>query len=191
MKTITGTALRLFLLLTLLTGLIYPLTMTGLLQTIFPLQAYGSLTTRAGKTVGSALLAQKFSDPKYFWPRPSAADFATTPSGASNWGPISPALRKTVGERRAALQSAQGLPATAAVPADLVFASGSGLDPHISPAAAEFQLWRVARARGLTPVQIPALKALIARNTAAPQFGCLGQARVNVLLLNLELDTLK
>jgi K+-transporting ATPase ATPase C chain len=191
MKTIVGSALRLFILLSLLTGLAYPLAMTGLLEVVFPAQANGSLLMQSGKIAGSTLLAQKFSNPGYFWPRPSAADYATVPSGASNWGPTSEALKKAVHDRTLALQTAHHLPASAPVPADLVFASASGLDPHISPAAAEFQLQRVAQARHFTPEQTQTCRALIARLTKGPQFGVLGSPRVNVLLLNGELDALK
>jgi len=165
--------------------------MTGLLEVVFPAQADGSLLLQAGKTAGSTLLAQKFTSQKYFWPRPSAADFATLPSGASNLGPTSEALKKAVHDRTLALQTAHGLSASSHVPADLVFASGSGLDPHISPEAANFQLARVAQARGFNPAQIQTCRALIARLTETPQFGVLGASRVNVLLLNVELDALK
>jgi K+-transporting ATPase ATPase C chain len=191
MKTIFGNALRLFILLSVLTGLAYPLAMTGLLEALFPAQANGSLLLQGGKPAGSTLLAQKFVSPRYFWPRPSAADFATLPSGASNLGPTSEALKKTVHDRTLALQTAHSLSASSPVPADLVFASGSGLDPHISPEAANFQLARVAQARGFNPAQAQTCRALIARLTETPQFGVLGASRVNVLLLNAELDALK
>jgi K+-transporting ATPase ATPase C chain len=184
MKTLWNT-LGLFILLSVLTGLAYPLAMTGMLETIFPSQANGSLLPAGGKIAGSALLAQKFTSPKYFWPRPSAADFATVPSGASNWGPTSAALKKAVQDRTLALRAAHGLPAEAPVPADLVFASASGLDPHISPEAAQLQIGRVAASRGLSEEKV---KALVGRFTEPPQWGFLGQARVNVLLLNVALD---
>jgi len=191
MKTTIGNALRLFILLSLFTGLLYPLGLTGLLEFMFPRQANGSLVTVAGKVAGSALLGQKLSSAAYFWPRPSAADHATVPSGASNQGPTSRTLQLAVRARTAALQTAHGLPPSAPVPADLVFASGSGLDPDISPAAAEFQVGRIARERHFTPAQTQSCRALVARMTARPQFGLLGQPRVNVLLLNRELDELE
>ncbi|MDE2497121.1 MAG: potassium-transporting ATPase subunit KdpC [Xanthomonadaceae bacterium] len=179
----------LLLLLTAITGLVYPFAVTGLAQLVFPHQANGSLILRNGKPVGSDLIGQQFTDPKYFWGRPSA----TTPqpyngaaSGGSNLGPSNPALTAAVKQRIAALRAAD--PGNdAPVPVDLVTASGSGLDPDISPAAAQYQLNRVARARSLPPAEV---RALVDRYTRGRQFGVLGEPRVNVMELNLALDKL-
>ena len=174
----------------LLCGVLYPLAMTAIAQLAFPRQANGSLVERDGKLVGSALLAQQFTGPKYFWPRPSAASYGTGPSGiagssGSNFGPTSAQLQTNVRANAKALREAHKLPADAPVPADLVFASGSGLDPHISPEAARFQIARVAAAREMGEDQV---KALVEKFIESPQWGFLGEARVNVLLLNLALD---
>lgn len=183
-------ALVLFLLLTVLTGFLYPLVITVLAQVLFPGQAAGSIVTRDGHPVGSRLIGQSFSDPKYFWGRPSA----TTPqpnngtaSSGSNLGPLNPALLDAIKPRVAALRAAD--PGNSApVPIDLVTASGSGLDPEISLAAANYQAARVARARGLAPERV---QALIAQHTEGTLLGVLGEPRVNVLELNLALDALK
>ncbi|MBU6416060.1 MAG: potassium-transporting ATPase subunit KdpC [Xanthomonadaceae bacterium] len=182
-------AIVLLLLLTAITGVVYPFAVTGLAQLVFPHQANGSLILRNGKPVGSDLIGQQFTDPKYFWGRPSA----TTPqpyngaaSGGSNLGPSNPALTAAVKQRIAALHAAD--PGNdAPVPVDLVTASGSGLDPDISPAAAQYQLNRVARARSLPPAEV---RALVDRYTQGRQFGVLGEPRVNVMELNLALDRL-
>lgn len=179
MKTIIQ-SIRFLIVLTLLTGVVYPLAVTGFAQVLFAKQANGSLITEGDKIQGSALLAQKFEEPKYFWPRPSAADYATVASGASNKGPTSSDLVKAIDERRAKFG--------ANAPGDLLTASGSGLDPHISPEAASAQAARVAAARSLSA---KAVAALITDHTEPPQFGVLGQPCVNVLALNLALDALK
>jgi len=183
-------ALVLFLLLTVLTGLLYPLLVTGLAQLLFPHQAAGSVLTRDGHMVGSRLIGQSFSDPRYFWSRPSA----TTPqpyngaaSTGSNLGPLNPALLDAVRTRIAALHAADP-DNHSPVPVDLVTASGSGLDPEVSVAAATYQAARVARARGLAPERV---QALIAQHTEGRLLGVLGEPRVNVLELNLALDALK
>jgi len=183
-------ALVLFLLLTVLTGLLYPLLVTGLAQLLFPHQAAGSVLTRDGHAVGSRLIGQSFSDPRYFWSRPSATTpqpYNGTASTGSNLGPLNPALLDAVRTRIAALHAADPdnhLP----VPVDLVTASGSGLDPEVSVAAASYQAARVARARGLAPERV---QALIAQHTEGRLLGVLGEPRVNVLELNLALDALK
>jgi K+-transporting ATPase ATPase C chain len=173
--------------LTIVTGIVYPLIVTGLAQALFARAANGSVIERDGKALGSELIGQPFSAPKYFWPRPSAtAPFAnnSAASSGSNLGPTNPALADTVRQRIQALRAVD--PGnTAPVPVDLVTASGSGLDPHISPAAAQYQLARVARVRGMRPEQVA---ALIARATEGRQLGLLGEPRVNVLQLNLLLD---
>lgn len=178
-----------FLLLTLLTGIAYPLLVTGISQLAMPSQANGSLIVVGGKTAGSELIGQSFSDPKYFWSRPSATgpmpNNASASSG-SNLGPTNPALMDAVKARVQALRDADpgnSLP----VPVDLVTTSASGLDPHISPAAAEYQLARVARVRNLNP---EVLHKLVAEHTEGRQFGIFGEPRVNVLKLNLALDAL-
>lgn len=188
-------ALVSFLGLSVLTGLAYPLALTGLARFLFPRQAAGSLIRRDGRVLGSALIGQPFTDPGHFWGRPSATvdgDGRPLPynganSGGSNLAPSNPDLLKAVQARLAALRAADP-DATGPVPVDLVTASGSGLDPDISPAAAAFQVPRVARARGLDEAR---LRALVARHTAGPQLGILGEARVNVLELNLDLDGLR
>lgn len=180
-------AIVLLLLLTAITGIAYPFAVTGVAQLVFPHQANGSLIARDGKPVGSALIGQSFTDPKYFWGRPSATTpqpYNGTASGGSNLAPGNPALTDAVKQRIAKLRAAD--PGNdAPVPVDLVTASGSGLDPDISPAAALYQADRVARARGLPAAEI---RALVHRHTLGRQFGVLGEPRVNVLELNLALD---
>jgi K+-transporting ATPase ATPase C chain len=170
---------------TILTGLVYPLVVTGVAQWAFHDKANGSLIQRDGRPIGSSLLAQPFTGDRYFWPRPSAADFATVPSGASNLGPTSASLQSKVADRAKAFRTAHHLADHAPVPADMVFASGSGLDPHISPEAARLQIARVATARGVSE---DAIKALVEHFVEQPQFSFLGEPRVNVLIINLALD---
>lgn len=180
-------ALVLFVLLSAITGLIYPAVVTGAAKAVFPAQAAGSLIVLDGTTVGSRLIGQNFSDPKHFWGRPSATSpqpYNASASGGSNQGPLNPALADAVKGRIEALRAAD--PGnTAPVPVDLVTASASGLDPDISPAAAQYQAARVARVRGVPVEQI---NTLIAKNTQRPLLGLLGESRVNVLALNLALD---
>ena len=187
MSSILRPALVLFAVLTALTGVAYPLVVTGIGQAAFPEQAAGSLILRDGKPVGSTLIGQNFSDPKYVWGRPSATgpypNNATASSG-SNQGPLNPALVDAVKGRIEALRAAD--PGnTSQVPVDLVTASGSGLDPHISVAAAQYQAARVAKARGLPAAQV---QQLIEKHTEGRLLGFLGEPRVNVLQLNLSLD---
>jgi K+-transporting ATPase ATPase C chain len=170
---------------TVLTGIIYPLAITGISQVAFHDQANGSLLVRDGKVVGSELLAQQFTGDKYFWPRPSAGSYATVPSGASNLGPTSQALQSNVTANAMAFRTGNKLAADAPVPADMVFTSASGLDPHISPEAARLQVGRVAAARSMGADQV---KALVEKFVESPQWGIFGEARVNVLRLNLALD---
>ncbi|WP_437298415.1 potassium-transporting ATPase subunit KdpC [Sorangium sp. So ce426] len=183
-------ALVLLLVLTGLTGFAYPLLSTAIAQAAFPHQANGSLVLRGGRVVGSTLLGQPFHrshDPRYFWGRPSATSpvpYAGQASAGSNLGPTNPALVEAVKARVDALRAADPEGA-APVPVDLVTASGSGLDPHISPAAAEYQVRRVARARGLSEAEV---RRLVARHTEGRLLGLLGEPHVNVLLLNLALD---
>lgn len=187
MKRLLRPALSLFVLLSIITGLAYPVLVTGIAQAVFPEAANGSLIVKDGKAIGSRLIGQNFTDPKYFWGRPSATSpmpYNATSSGGSNLGPLNPALADAVKERIAALRAAD--PGnTAPVPADLVTASASGLDPHISPAAAAFQAGRVARVRNIDPAMVG---KLIERYTEGRQWGVFGEPRVNVLALNLALD---
>jgi len=181
-------ALMVLLLLTLVTGVAYPLLVTGIAQTVFPSEAQGSLIVKDGKVVGSRLISQPFDDPEYFWSRPSAtspfADNAGSSTG-SNLSPTNPDLVKAVQGRVDALRAAD--PGnTAPVPVDLVTASGSGLDPHISPAAAFYQAPRVAKARKLPPETV---RELVERHVEGRLLGFLGEPRVNVLALNLALDS--
>ena len=189
LRTTLRPALVLFGLLTLLTGVFYPLLVTGIAQWLFPRQANGSVLERAGQPGGSALIGQPFSAPGYFWGRLSAtADFPynAAASGGANLGPYHPALRATAQARLTELRQADP-DNPAPVPLDLLTASGSGLDPHISPAAAEYQAARVARVRGLT---LETVQQLIAEATEDRTCGLLGEPRVNVLQLNLALDAL-
>ena len=189
-------AIVLLLAFTLITGVVYPLIVTGVAQVVFPAQANGSLILKDGKSVGSELIGQSFDDPKYFWGRPSATGAfpynafsaeTLTGSSGSNYGPSNPALLAAVQGRVDALRAADPLNRDP-IPVDLVTASGSGLDPHISLAAAHYQIPRVANARGLSQ---EAVRALVDQYTEGRQFGLFGEPRLNVLLLNLALEGLK
>jgi potassium-transporting ATPase KdpC subunit len=177
----------LFLALTVVTGVAYPLAMTGVALVVFPHRANGSLIERDGKLIGSELIGQQFDDPRYFWGRPSAAAYNGGASTGSNFGPTNPAQLDAVRGRVEMLHKAHPQH-SGAIPVDLVTASGSGLDPHISPAAAEFQVGRVAKARSLAPAKV---KELVSQHTTGRTLGILGEPRVNVLQLNLTLDSLK
>ena len=185
---IIGQALKLFLILTVVTGIFYPLLITLLGQAIFPDKANGSLIGIDGKYVGSTLLGQPFTEDRYFWPRPSAINYNPLPSGGSNQGMTSALLDSTVNERRRALREAN--PDAGDVPSDLLFASSSGLDPDISPAAARFQINRVANARGLDKDGKNRLIKLIEKRIEPRDFGILGEPRINVLRLNLAIDSM-
>ena len=189
MNAIVRPAIVCFAVLTVLTGIVYPLVVTGIGQAVFPEQAAGSLIVRNGKPIGSALIGQQFNDPKYLWGRPSATSplpYNASGSGGSNLGPLNPALADAVKGRIEALRAAD--PGnTAPVPVDLVTASGSGLDPHISLSGAQFQAARIARVRHV-PVQT--VQQLIATHTEGRLFGLLGEPRVNVLQFNMALDTI-
>ncbi len=190
MKTVLRPALVLLIALSLLTGLAYPLLVTGLAQTLFPAQAQGSLILQAGTPVGSALIGQSFSSPAYFWGRPSATGpmpYNANASSGANQALSNPAFLEAVKSRVAALRAAD--PGNSApVPADLVLSSASGLDPHISPAAAAYQVARVARLRGLQTAQV---QALVDAQTEGRYWGLFGEPRVHVLRLNLALGGLK
>ncbi|RCV55857.1 potassium-transporting ATPase subunit KdpC [Marinitenerispora sediminis] len=182
-----GAAVRFLIVMTVLLGVGYPLAVTGVAQVLLPHQANGSLVRDDGRVVGSALIGQDFAGPEWFHPRPSAAGedgYDGAASGASNLGPNSPELRALVEERRAAVAAENGVPESA-VPPDAVTASGSGLDPHVSPAYAAIQVDRVAQARGLSPA---AVRALVAEHTTGRALGVLGEPGVNVLELNLALE---
>ena len=184
MKAQLRPAITLLALLTIITGVVYPLSVTGLAQVIFPHQANGSLIVIDGKTYGSELIGQQFDDPKYFWGRPSAAGYNAADSSGSNLGPMNPSLKEAVQARIDALQAVDPnnpLP----IPVDLVTASASGLDPHISVVAALYQVSRVASARGWSEAEVT---SLVEKYTEGRQFGIFGEPRVNVLLLNLALD---
>ena len=169
---------------TILLGIIYPLVVTGLAQLIFPKQANGQLIQKDGKVIGSSIIAQGFSSPAYFHPRPSFAGSGYDPT-STNGSQLGPTNQKLIDRVKGDVANAQAENPSATVPIDLVTGSGSGLDPHITPATAEFQLPRVAKERGTTVEQ---LRALVQKHTEDRQFGFLGEARVNVLELNLELD---
>ncbi len=181
-------AFFILLIFTVITGILYPLAVTGIAQVVFPQQADGSLiTTKDGQAVGSELIGQQFDDPGYFWGRPSAANYNASASSGSNYGPLNPALIDSVQARIDALKAADpdnSLP----IPVDLVTASASGLDPHISVASALYQVRRVATARGLDEAQV---KSLVEKYTEGRQLAFLGEPRVNVLLLNLALDEIQ
>jgi len=180
-------ALILLVIFTILTGVLYPILVTGIAQIVFPAQANGSAIYVDGKAVGSELIGQAFDDPRYFWGRPSAAGYNAAASSGSNFGPTNPALEQALQERIHTLETADPTN-IAAIPVDLVTTSGSGLDPHISIAAARYQIHRVALARNLDEAQV---KALVDQYTESRQFGFLGEPRVNVLKLNLALDGLQ
>jgi K+-transporting ATPase ATPase C chain len=187
MRNLLRPAVSLFLVLSVITGLVYPLVVTGLAQAVFPEAAGGSLIVRDGQALGSRLIGQNFSDPKYFWGRPSATSpmpYNAASSSGSNLGPLNPALVDAVKGRVEALKAADPENAQP-IPTDLVTASASGLDPHISPAAAAYQAGRVARLRHIDP---SVLSQLIDKQTEDRQWSVFGEPRVNVLALNLALD---
>ncbi len=181
-------ALRMLLVLTVITGIIYPLMVTLASQALFPAQANGSLERVNDVAVGSSLIGQANVDARYFWVRPSAISYNPIPSSGSNLGPTSATLQTTVAQREADFRAANNLADEVEVPVEMLFASGSGLDPHISPEAARLQIDRIAAARDIPREQIV---ALVEAQIESPQLGFLGQPRVNVLLLNLALDGLQ
>jgi K+-transporting ATPase ATPase C chain len=188
MQSLLRPAVSLFVLLSAITGIAYPLVVTGIARVAFPDAAGGSLVVKNGKAIGSTLIGQNFTDPKHFWGRPSATGpypYNAAASGGSNQGPLNPALVDAVKGRIDALKAVDP-DNVKPVPVDLVTASASGLDPHISPAAARYQLQRVATARKLS---IERVDSLIDAHTQGRDFGLFGEARVNVLLLNLALDS--
>ncbi len=188
-------ACRMLLVLSLLTGLAYPLLVTAIAAVLMPGKASGSLVVDQTHVVGSALLAQRFASDRYFWSRPSTGDdgmtYATIPSSASNLEPTSSNLASSVRARMDRFRTAHGLAGGAVVPPEMVFASGSGLDPHISPASARLQIQRVAQARAFDWERTERLRQLVEQSIEPPQYGFLGEPRVNVLHLNLSLDRLQ
>lgn len=190
MKNLIRPAITLCVATTIITGLVYPLAVTGVSQVLFPKQAAGSLIKRNNEVIGSTLIGQSFSGPNYFWSRPSATSpmpYNATGSSGSNLGPTNPALVDAVKERVKNIRAAHP-DQTGSVPTDLVTTSASGLDPHVSPAAAYYQVKRVAQARGLDTAVV---RSLVEESIELPQWKLFGDARVNVLQLNLALDTLK
>jgi len=190
MKTQIIIALRFLAAMTILTGLIYPFLMTGVSQIFFPSKANGSLIMKDDKIIGSELIGQKFDSTIYFWSRPSAIGYNPIPSGASNFGPTSKALKKQVADRRLLFATQHSISDTLSIPKEMILASASGLDPHISPKAALMQVDRIVKSRQLNSTQKQKLMESIAALSEGPQFSILGENRINVLLLNLELDKL-
>jgi potassium-transporting ATPase KdpC subunit len=182
-------ALKFLFVMTLLTGITYPMIMTGITQLSFPAKANGSLIMKDGKIVGSVLIGQKFDSIKYFSSRPSAIGYNPIPSGASNYGPSSDTLKKQVAARRINFMKMNSVNEMS-VPTEMIFASGSGLDPHISPESALMQVDRIVKTRQLNNVRKDLLLKKIKELTESPQYFFLGEKRINVLLLNIELDNL-
>jgi len=191
MKTQIFISLKLLLVMIILTGIAYPLVMTGMAQLTFPNKANGSLVIKDGEIAGSELIGQQFDSSIYFWSRPSAIDYNPVPSGGSNLGPASERLRKLVSERLSFFREKNFIHDTTAVPEEMIFASASGLDPHISPEAALLQVERVVKSRNFTEDQKQQLLQLIHNKTEEPQFSVLGERRINVFELNLELDKIR
>lgn len=190
MKTLI-TSLKIFLFFTILTGIVYPLFITGIAQIFFPSKANGSLIERGNKIIGSELIGQKFDTIFYFSSRPSAISYNPLPSGGSNYGLTNIKLKDLVRERKKQFLGFNQLDSVVSIPSEMLFASASGLDPHISPEAALLQVERIAKARNFNDVQKSMLLQNIKTRTEGPQFLCLGEERVNVLLLNLDIDNIK
>jgi len=184
-------SLKIFLFFTILTGLLYPLMITGIAQVLFPSKANGSLIVRNEKLVGSELIGQQFDSTIYFSSRPSAVSYNPLPSGGSNLGLTSVKLKNLVDERKSQFLEFNRLDSHTVIPSEMIFASASGLDPHISPEAALLQVDRVAKARGFNESKKQQLIRTIVKLTEKPQFFCLGESRINVLLLNLKTDEIK
>jgi len=182
--------LKYFLIITILTGVVYPLFISAISIIAFPGKAAGSLIEKDGKVIGSKLIGQKFESDKYFWSRPSAVDYNPMPSGGSNSGPTSAALQKFYQDKQKNFREKNSVKNISAVPNEMFFASASGVDPHISPASAFFQVERIVKARNFDNAKKEKVVELINNMTENPQFGFLGNAVVNVLLLNLEVDNI-
>lgn len=188
MKTQIKIAMKYLLVMTILTGIIYPLLMTGLAQISYPYKANGSLIIKDGKIIGSELIGQKFDSSIYFWSRPSAIGYNPIPSGAFNYGPTSDTLKKQVTARRVLFAKMNLMSDESVIPKEMIFASGSGLDPHISPEAALMQVDRISQSRHFDITRKEELLKKIKDMTQSPQFLYLGEPRINVLMLNLMLD---
>ena len=191
MKTQTIIAIKFLLVMTILTGVLYSFFMTGIVQLIFPAKANGSMIMKDGKIIGSELIGQKFDSCIYFWSRPSAIDYNPIPSGASNYGPTSEKLKKQVAERRTLFATKNSIKDTMSIPKEMIFASASGLDPHISPEAASLQLERVVKARNFNETQKQKVQQLIKNKTEELQYSLFGEPRINIFELNLALDEIK
>jgi potassium-transporting ATPase KdpC subunit len=181
-------AIKFLIIMIVVTGIIYPIVLTGIVQVVFPHKANGSLFIKNGKTIGSELIGQKFDSPVYFWSRPSAIDYKPIPSGASNLGPTSKKLVQQVNERRKVFVEINNIRDTHLIPEEMLFASGSGLDPHTSPEAVLLQVKRIARARNFNQSQVQKLYKLIDQDTEKRQYGLFGEERINILRLNSELN---
>lgn len=190
MKTQLIISLKIFAVLTVLCGIAYPLLVTGIAQLTFPEKANGSLILQGNKVIGSELIGQKFDSIIYFSSRPSATDYNPLPSGGSNLGPTSSKLKQMVVDRKAQFIESNQLSASENIPSEMLLASASGLDPHISPNAALLQVRRIAKARQFSEEQKQQLVKVITDQTESPQFSFLGETRINVLVLNLALDKL-
>jgi K+-transporting ATPase ATPase C chain len=197
MKTTILPALRMLLVMTVFTGIIYPVAMTLLSLALFPYQAKGSMIEKParlagnGAIIGSELIGQKFISDKYFHSRPSAIDYNPAPSCGTNWGPTDKRMRDSANARTTQFKLQNNLSAAMIVPKDMLFASASGVDPHISPEAARLQIERIAKVRGFNPAQVSSLKKLVENYTQGPQLQLFGDPRVNVLKLNLAVDELQ
>lgn len=188
MRTQISIALKFLFIMTILTGIIYPVFFTGIAQVAFREKSNGSLITKNGKIIGSSLIGQKFDSSAYFWSRPSAVDYNPVPSGASNFGPTSTKLITLVSQRKSAFISNNEVKDTTSVPLEMIFASGSGLDPQTSVEAVLMQVKRIANARKFNNSQEQKVLDLINQHTRKPQFGLLGEERINILQLNIALD---
>ncbi len=188
MKTQIAIALKFLLVMTLLTGIIYPVFLTGIAQVIFPEKSKGSLITKNGIIIGSSQIGQKFESSAYFWSRPSAVDYNPVPSGASNFGPTNTKLLTLFNERKNTFITGNSLQDTTSVPMEMLFASGSGLDPHTSVDAARMQVKRIAEVRNFNASQEQKLNDLVNQFAQKRQFGIFGEERINILQLNIEVD---
>ena len=190
MKTQLLISIKIFAFFTILCGIVYPLFITGIAQIVFPAKANGSLIIQDNKLIGSELIGQKFDSEIYFWSRPSATDYSSMPSGGSNYGPTSLKLKQLVADRTAQWMKSNPTSDPEKIPSEMLLASASGLDPHISPKAALLQVDRIVKVRNLNDSQKQQLLKLISEFSEVPQFSFLGEARINVLALNLKLDQL-